>query len=311
MVAVADLDAILLDLDGTILDTTEELCHAVATAANQMRETHGDNNILPSMPALHHTDILTKYPGLFGGPLEGDLSLSAFCDLSTVFYLIYDLICSVLLIHLREEFHDTLIGPHLSWNSNNNKNSRTDDDDKRHTESTKTFIRLFLQAVKEQAAPCPAFPDVLGGLECLAQKYPSLLFGIATTKPTVVAEADLVSPAVPAKLRPLIHHVQGTDPPDIRPKPKPDVLLHCARALKRHSGSSVDITRTIYIGDTSRDAQAARAAGCAACLTVCRPKKGEEGGDNDDNDQDALGADGFIHTFGEIEAVLETILNHK
>jgi len=64
------LDAILLDMDGTILDTTVELCQAVATAVNR---------IVPTL-SLHHSQILTDYPNLYGGPLE--------------------------------EFHDTIVLPH-------------------------------------------------------------------------------------------------------------------------------------------------------------------------------------------------------
>lgn len=299
MVGVSDLDAILLDMDGTILDTTEELCLAVAEAVNRMREEeqtnlsenkNGNNDnsndngklVLPSLPELHHTDIITKYPNLFGAPLE--------------------------------EFHDTIIGPHLNYcNSNSNDGSIEEEEHRRHfhAQSTKLFIKYFLQAVKEQAVPCPAFPDVLKALDDLAQKYPSLQFGVATTKPTAVAEADLTSASVPPSLRSLIRHVQGTDP-GILPKPEPDVLLHCAKAM-----DGVNIGKTIYIGDTRRDAQAAKAAGCAACLTVVRPRGGDEieGDENDKNnksndkqDGDALGADGLIRSFEEIEAALDTII---
>ena len=54
------LDAVILDLDGTMLDTTESLCSAVASAANQCV---GSLNLMGP-------DILTKYPGLYGGPLD-------------------------------------------------------------------------------------------------------------------------------------------------------------------------------------------------------------------------------------------------
>ena len=43
---------------------------------------------------------------------------------------------------------------------------------------------------------------------------------------------------------------------------------------------------------------AANAAGCVACLTVRR---------GDDGNLDALGADGLIHSFGEIEGDLRII----
>jgi len=52
------------------------------------------------------------------------------------------------------------------------------------------------------------------------------------------------------------------------------------------------------VGDTRRDAMAANAAGCVACLTVRR---------GDDGNLDALGTDGLIHSFGEIEGDLRII----
>jgi len=254
VVVVSDLDAILLDLDGTILDTTEELCHAVATAANRMA--------VPSLPPLHHTDIITKYPNLFGAPLE--------------------------------EFHDTIIAPHYRSNSNSNKNDerhKDDNDHHDHAQSTQRFVQFFLEAVEEQNTPCPAFSDVVNALQHLRKTHSSLLFGVATTKPSPVAEHDLTSQSVPATLRPLFSHVQGTDS-GIQPKPSPDVLLRCAEVL------GVDIRRTVYVGDTRRDGVAAKAAGCAACLTV---RRGE------DQNLDALGADGLIHGFDEIEDALRNI----
>lgn len=262
MVAVGDLEAILLDMDGTILDTTKELFDAVATAVNRMREeTDNIPLLMHSLPELHHTEILTKYPNLVGAPLE--------------------------------EIHDEIIGPHL--NSDNLSNIH-------HGPTTTTiFIQYFLQAVQEQDSPGPLFPDVMVALESLKQRYPFLQFGVATTKPTATAEADLSSSSnslVSPGFRALLQHVQGTDP-GIRPKPAPDVLLRCAQGLP----GSVDISKTIYVGDTRRDAEAAKAAGCAACLTVRRPKEGD-----DDN---ALGSDGLIRSFGEIEATLLLLPNLK
>jgi len=287
-IAVSDLDAILLDFDGTILDTTEELCHAVATAANRMA-------VMSALPpfVLHHTDIITKYPNLFGGPLE--------------------------------EFFDAIIAPHYQNNHNDgdgdgdddnadvididgeiqnkenkeNKDQKQDQDQNQydHAQSTQQFIQFFLDAIQDHDTPCSAFPDVLPALQHLHTSYPSLLFGVATTKPTPQAEQDLTSSSIPPNLRPLLTHVQGTDP-GITPKPSPEVLLRCATRL------GVDIRRTIYIGDTKRDVLAAKAAGCVACLTVRR--KGEDDGTT--YVDTSLGADGLIHSFWEIKDALNNII---
>ena len=152
------LSAVLLDMDGTILDTTVELCSAVASAANRM---------VPSL-SLHHSQILSDYPNLYGGPLE--------------------------------EFHDTIIIPH--------RPGLTEDE---HERSTAEFIRFFLEEVKH-SPPSPCFDDVLGALEGLKAKYPSLLFAVATTKPTKTAESDLTSSAVPDTLRSLLSHSSHRPP---------------------------------------------------------------------------------------------------
>mmetsp|Transcript_16255 Transcript_16255/g.33432 ORF Transcript_16255/g.33432 Transcript_16255/m.33432 type:complete len:236 (-) Transcript_16255:28-735(-) len=232
------LDAVLLDMDGTILDTTVELCTAVAQAVNR---------IVPHLN-LHHSHILSNYPNLYGGPLE--------------------------------EFHDTIILPHLGSPSEEQKAA-----------STSQFIKFFLEEVKK-APPSPAFEDVLVALQSLRAKYPSLLFAVATTKPTPTAENDLTSTAVPAALRPLLSHVQGTDT-GILPKPAPDVLLRCSDAL------GVDVKKTIYVGDTSRDSGAGRAAGCLLTLTVQRDA--EKIGDT-------LGANAAIRDFHEIERAVNEML---
>ena len=225
------LSAVILDMDGTILDTTVELCSAVAGAANRM---------VPSL-ALQHFQVLSDYPGLYGGPLD--------------------------------EFHDTIVLPH--------KPGLTKDEKK---DSTAKFIKFFLEEVRN-SPPSPCFDDVLSALEELKKKYPSLLFAVATTKPTKTAESDLTSSAVPNALRPLLSHVQGTDA-GIAPKPAPDVLFRCASVI------GVDIKKTIYVGDTSRDAGAGRAAGCMMTVTVQRDA---------DKFGDMLGADAVISDFKGIE----------
>jgi phosphoglycolate phosphatase-like HAD superfamily hydrolase len=196
--------------------------------------------MVPSL-SLHHSQILSDYPNLYGGPLE--------------------------------EFHDTIIIPH--------RPGLTEDE---HERSTAEFIRFFLEEVKH-SPPSPCFDDVLGALEGLKAKYPSLLFAVATTKPTKTAESDLTSSAVPDTLRSLLSHVQGTDA-GISPKPAPDVLLRCASAI------GVDIEKTIYVGDTSRDSGAGRAAGCMMTVTVQRDA-GKLG--------DKLGAHEVISDFMGIE----------
>mmetsp|Transcript_22666 Transcript_22666/g.25795 ORF Transcript_22666/g.25795 Transcript_22666/m.25795 type:complete len:283 (-) Transcript_22666:27-875(-) len=271
----SSLCAIIFDLDGTILDTNEELCAAIATATNK---------ILPNLEILlQPEDINSKYPYLIGATLK--------------------------------EFYDALISPHLnskeeikhSCNNNNNGDNRSinvSDTKKEDSSSSSlnTFINLFLEAVKDQNKSCPPFPDVVKALVNFRSKYPSIPFGIATTKPTNTAEADLAfkidnasssTTTHDASLRSLFKHVQGTDE-GIKPKPNPDVILRCASIMK------VDIKNTIYIGDTARDALAAKAAGCMGCFTVRR-----ENGVNKDN----LGANALITSFVEIEEAVMTLLH--
>ena len=285
------LEAIIFDLDGTILDTTAELCHAVATAANR---------IVPELH-LHPAQLLSKYPGLTGGPLE--------------------------------EYHDAIILPHLKepqqQQDSTVKKKNVDDQKKnntieaaaaaRHQASINTFIQYFIEAIDRAATPPLAFPDVEGALLDLHRKYPAIKFAIATTKPTPVAIQNLTI-LVPT-VRSLFRHVQGTDN-GISPKPAPDVLLRCVAALgTRNSeddnddigGGVVDIRKTIYIGDTARDSAAAKAAGCLLSLTVRRPKK-RKNNNNNDNGQtntnttknlDKLGADILIEDFHGIEDALQ------
>ena len=165
-----------------------------------------------------------------------------------------------------EEFHETLIPADLL------------DFDR--------FVELFLAAVKA-SAPSPAFADVIGGLASLRARYPFLKMGVATTKPTVAAEKDLSSSAVPATLRSMFGFVQGTDKEkNMQAKPAPDVILAAAAGLK-----CADMSKTIYVGDTRRDAEAAKAAGCALSVLIHR---------GDDANKEKLGADELIHSFHEI-----------
>jgi phosphoglycolate phosphatase len=133
------------------------------------------------------------------------------------------------------------------------------------------FASLFLSSISSQP-PSPCFDDASPGLSSLSSwpGFPSLLFAIATTKPTATAEADLRARSVPGHLRGYFHAVQGTDG-GMRTKPAPDVVLAAARKL------GVDVKESVYIGDTPRDMRAAKAAGCICGILVDRAGKAERG----------------------------------
>jgi phosphoglycolate phosphatase len=184
------------------------------------------------------------------------------------------------------EIYDELVKPNLP--------SPQDVGDGNDDEDATTFDRwvsLFVAGVDAEP-PAEMFPDCAPPLIKLKQLIKSL--GVATTKPSPVALGDLKNPIIPEGVFACFDWIQGTDAPLIRPKPCPDVVLACAKELK------VEPSRTVYIGDTARDAQAAKAAGCAACLTVRR-----------DGKDDTLKADGLIRGFEEILDVLEKVLKEK
>ena len=152
---------------------------------------------------------------------------------------------------------------------------------------------FFTQGVDGQPESA-LFDDVLVGLQQIIERSSfRLKLGVATTKPTQIAFNNLGASVIPSGAMELFSVIQGTDV-EMSPKPCPDVILECAKKL------GVDIGRTIYIGDTARDAQAAKSAGCAASLTIRR-----------DGKSDDLGADRLIRSFLEIETVLEDVLREK
>ncbi len=99
------------------------------------------------------------------------------------------------------------------------------------------------------------YPGVREGLESLAGA--GLRLACVTNKPTAFAEALLVGTG----LRALFVQVSGGDAFEAK-KPDPLPLLRTCDAL------GVQPARTLMIGDSANDAQAARAAGCPVLLVT-------------------------------------------
>ncbi len=104
------------------------------------------------------------------------------------------------------------------------------------------FRRHLREHLGRHSSTYPGVGDLLSSL-----RDAGALIGIATTKPTSLAAAAIGA----AGLIDHIDHVQGTDA--FPPKPAPDVVLRCLRALNSQHG--------VMVGDTPDDVLAGRAAG--------------------------------------------------
>lgn len=106
------------------------------------------------------------------------------------------------------------------------------------------------------------FPGVIEGLQALQSRGWPL--ACLTNKPTAFAEQLLERKG----LRPYFQHVFGGDAFE-RKKPDPLPLIKTCEALGHAPG------RTLMVGDSSNDAQAAQAAGCAIVLVTYGYNHGE------------------------------------
>ena len=127
------------------------------------------------------------------------------------------------------------------------------------------------------------YPGVLEGLEALRRR--GLKLACLTNKPGAFAR-----PLLRAKgLEGFFGQVFGGDA-FARKKPDPLPLLETCKALGSVPG------RTLMIGDSSNDAQAARAAGCPVLLVTYGYNHGEP--------VRAVDADGFLDSLAELDALL-------
>lgn len=128
-----------------------------------------------------------------------------------------------------------------------------------YTPAWASYQRHYL-AVNGQHAE--VYPGVLAGLAYL--KAQGLKLACLTNKPTIFAQALLKDKGLAG----FFEHVYGGDAFE-RKKPDPLPLLKTCEAL----GSAPE--RTLMIGDSSNDAQAARAAGCPVLLVTYGYNHGE------------------------------------
>lgn len=101
----------------------------------------------------------------------------------------------------------------------------------------------------------PALPGVSEALAILCAAGVPL--AVATTKPSARAVSQLEG----AGLLERFVHVQGTDP-GMRAKPAPDVVI------KACAGLGIEPSRSVMVGDTFRDVDAAKAAGARAIVVA-------------------------------------------
>ncbi len=123
------------------------------------------------------------------------------------------------------------------------------------------------------------FPGVMEGLTHL--KTQGLKLACLTNKPLAFAQALLKDKGLDG----FFEHTFGGDSFD-RKKPDPLPLLKTCEALGTHPA------RTLMLGDSSNDAQAARAAGCPVWLVTY--------GYNHGQPIRAVDADGFINSLADL-----------
>lgn len=127
------------------------------------------------------------------------------------------------------------------------------------------------------------YPGVLQGLQQLTAR--GLRLACLTNKPTAFATALLAAKG----LAPFFEMTVGGDAFE-RKKPDPLPLIKTCEAL------GVRTERTLMVGDSRNDAQAARAAGCPVVLVTYGYNHGEP--------IRAVDADGFVDALDQITAAL-------
>ncbi|TVQ80723.1 MAG: HAD family hydrolase [Bradymonadales bacterium] len=120
---------------------------------------------------------------------------------------------------------------------------------------TKEFIEYFRDFHEREGESCvELYPGVPESLEFLKGFFS---LGVATTKDSPQANRVLKK----LKIHHFFDHVQGTDP-GMQYKPSPEILLRSLEILSREP------KRSVYIGDSVHDIEAARAGGLKAVAAV-------------------------------------------
>ena len=237
----SDIDAVIVDLDGTLVDTLDDFCVAL-------------NGMLGDLPPpyTHHQVNRAQVAQWIGQGSE---------------ILIKTVLSSVLKGYVH---------------SISGANKRTEENPAEalagplYDQAWASYQRHYLTINGQHAT---VFPGVLAGLTHL--KTQGLKLACLTNKPTAFAVALLQAKGLTG----FFEHTFGGDAFE-RKKPDPLPLLKTCEALGSRPA------RTLMLGDSSNDAQAARAAGCPVWLVTY--------GYNHGQPVRAVDADGFIDSLEEL-----------
>ena len=237
----SDIDAVIVDLDGTLVDTLDDFCVAL-------------NGMLSDLPPpyTHHQVNRAQVAQWIGQGSE---------------ILIKTVLSSV----FKEYVHS------ISGANKLTKESPAEAlPGQLYDQAWASYQRHYLTINGQHAA---VFPGVLAGLTHL--KTQGLKLACLTNKPTAFAVALLKAKG----LMGFFEHTFGGDAFE-RKKPDPLPLLKTCEALGSRPA------RTLMLGDSRNDAQAARAAGCPVWLVTY--------GYNHGQPVRAVDADGFIDSLEEL-----------
>lgn len=237
----SDIDAVIVDLDGTLVDTLDDFCVAL-------------NGMLGDLPPpyTHHQVKRAQVAQWIGQGSE---------------ILIKTVLASVLKGYVHS----------ISGANKSTEECMTEGlSGALYDQAWASYQRHYLTINGQHAT---VFPGVLAGLTDL--KTRGLKLACLTNKPTAFAVALLKAKG----LNGFFEHTFGGDAFE-RKKPDPLPLLKTCEALGSRPA------RTLMLGDSRNDAQAARAAGCPVWLVTY--------GYNHGQPVRAVDADGFIDSLAEL-----------
>jgi phosphoglycolate phosphatase len=238
---LSNLDAAIVDLDGTMVDTLDDFC----VALNGML---GD---LPAPYAQHQVDRADVAQWIGKGSEN----------------LIKTVLASIVIGSIQS----------ISGSKESPKADAINALPASLLGQAWTLYQRHYLAINGQHAR--VFPGVVEGLTHL--KAQGLKLACLTNKPLAFALTLLKAKG----LEGFFEHTFGGDSFD-RKKPDPLPLLKTCEALGTHPA------RTLMLGDSSNDAQAARAAGCPVWLVTYGYNHGQPIG--------AVDADGFVDSLAEL-----------